>query len=81
MYNLATAYSKRPSELFIFETEIGAWYFDEACLMTGRRIENAMNEGKNPFALTQPSPNGRGGYARAARHGMKRVKIKENGTW
>lgn len=80
---MATAYSKRPSEFYHFETEIGAWAFDEACLITGRQIENAINEGKKPF---ERNTNGlsnekSSGYKPAARHNMKRVKIKSNGTW
>jgi hypothetical protein len=32
------------------ETEIGAWALDEACLMIGRKFENMLNEGKDPFS-------------------------------
>jgi len=32
-----------------FETEIAAWALDEACLVIGRKFENMLNEGKNPF--------------------------------
>jgi hypothetical protein len=88
---MATAYGKRPSDFFMLETEIGAWVLDEACLVEGRRVENMLNEGKDPFDLTPGQPNpypsqmgreyGKGGYAPAAKGNMKRVKIKVNGTW
>ena len=82
LYNIATAYGQRASDFVHLETEIGAWYLDEACLSIGRRFENMLNEGKNPFdALTLPSPSGRGGYRPAANSRMKRMKIPENGVW
>jgi hypothetical protein len=81
LYNTATAYGKRPSDFFALETEIGAWALDEACLVIGRKFENSFNEGKNPFTDTLPSPNGSGRYRSAANAKMRRVKIKENGTW
>jgi hypothetical protein len=76
---MATAYGNRPSDYFKFETEIGAWVFDEACLITGRQIENEVNEGKPPFS--EKSSNSRSAYAPAAKANMKRVKINANGTW
>ena len=81
LYNIATAYGQRASDFVQLETEIGAWYLDEACLAIGRRFENMLNEGKNPFTLTPPSPDGRGSYRPAANSRMKRMKIPENGVW
>jgi len=82
LYNQATAYGKRPSDFVQLETEIGAWALDEACLVIGRRFENMLSEGKNPFSDQSSVNSGtRRGYRSAARHGMKRVKIKANGTW
>jgi hypothetical protein len=78
---MATAYGCRPSEFFHLETEIAAWALDEACLVEGRRVENALNEGKDPFTLTLPSPTGRGGYAPAPKRNVKRMKIPESGVW
>jgi hypothetical protein len=76
---MATAYGRRPSDFVQLETEFGAWSLDEACLALGRRYENMINEGKNPFS--DSSVNGSGAYAPAAKANMKRVKIKANGTW
>jgi len=64
------------------QTDLGKWNLDEACLMAGRRIENALNKNEDPFAsLTLPSPEGRGGaYRSAAGRVKKKVKVK-NGIW
>ena len=80
LYNSATAYSKRPSDFFELETEIGAWALDEACLVTGRRFENMLNEGKNPFS-DQLSVGSKQKFASAPKRKIKTVKIKEDGTW
>lgn len=63
------------------ETEIAAWALDEACLMIGRKFENLLNEGKNPFADTQMGRSEAQSYAPVAKGNIKRVAIKENGTW
>lgn len=80
LYNSAIAYGKRPSEFMQLETEIAAWALDEACLMIGRRFENALNEGKNPFGVSNnagPAP-----YApMPKRNNLRKVKINQNGTW
>jgi hypothetical protein len=81
LYSSATAYGKRPSDFVQLETEIAAWALDEACLMTGRKFENLINEGKNPFADAQTGKGSRTSYAPVASGNIKRVKIKENGTW
>jgi hypothetical protein len=78
---MATAYGLRPSSFLTLETEIGAWALDEACLVTGRRFENMLNEGKNPFKDASTSPSAKQTYAPAPKRKIKTVKIKENGTW
>jgi len=62
------------------ETEIAAWALDEACLMTGRKFENMLNEGKNPFSDLS-KVEGQRSYAPVASGQIKRVKINPNGTW
>ena len=49
LYNSSAAYGKRPSDFFQLETELAAWALDEACLLIGRKFENMLNDGKNPF--------------------------------
>jgi hypothetical protein len=89
---MATAYGCRPSEFFHLETEIAAWALDEACLIEGRRVENALNEGKQPFSeqagsdqlsvnSDQSSVISKQGYAPAPKRNMKRMKIPESGIW
>lgn len=80
LYNSATAYGKRPSEFMSLETEIAAWALDEACLMIGRKYENMLNDGKNPFN-SAPSVDGEQAYAPMPKHNLRRVKINDNGTW
>lgn len=80
VYNQATAYGIRPSNIFKFETEIGAWVFDEACLLIGRKFEKLLNDGKNPFENI-PNFEGQRSYAPIANGNIKRVKINANGTW
>jgi hypothetical protein len=72
IYNHATAYGNRPSDLFRFETDIGAWVFDEACLLIGRKFENLLNEGKNPFSMTAQVSDGK--FASAPKRFIKKVK-------
>lgn len=62
------------------ETEIAAWALDEACLMIGRKFENLLNEGKNPFN-DQLSVSDKQGYAPVAKGNIKKIKINANGTW
>lgn len=81
LYNSATAYSKRPSDFARLETELAAWALDEACLVVGRKFENMLNEGKNPFAGLGISSNGKTSYAPVPKRGLRRVKINPNGTW
>jgi hypothetical protein len=63
------------------ETEIAAWALDEACLMTGRKFESLINEGKNPFADTQMGSLKTKNYASASKRNIKKVKMKADGTW
>jgi hypothetical protein len=65
------------------ETEIAAWVLDEACLMTGRRVENNLNNGKPPFdgfASVSTALNAKS-YRSAKNLAKKKVKIKPDGTW
>lgn len=83
VHNLADAYGKRPSEIVNLQTVWGAYQFDEACLVVGRRVEKNVNEGKDPFhGFPQGgSPNGKSKF-RSAKHLAKRkVKIPTNGIW
>lgn len=80
LHNVAEAYGKRPSELLNMKTALGAWQFDEACLMIGRRYENMLNEGKNPFGNFS-KVEGQKSYSPMPKQGMKRMKIPANGIW
>jgi hypothetical protein len=82
LYNLATAYGNKPSDLFHLETEIGRWALDEACLKIGRRVENNVNNGKEPFEGFSHQSSASGKKFRSAKALVrKKVKIKSNGTW
>lgn len=63
------------------ETEIAAWALDEACLSIGRRFENLLNEGKNPFVDAQMGRSEAQDYAPMAKGNIRKVKINANGTW
>lgn len=78
LYNQSTGYGCRPSDFFELETDLAKWSLNEACLVIGRRFENMLNEGKNPFS----SPSvGRGRYAPVANGKIRKIKIPENGIW
>jgi hypothetical protein len=78
LYNLATGYGQRPSEIVGgLETDLGRWYLDEACLLMGRRIEKLMNEGKDPFDDGVKT----GKFRSTKGLAKKKVKIKGDGTW
>lgn len=78
LYNLATGYGIRPSELLGLQTELGCWSLDEACLMVGRQIEKTLNEGKDPFLQETI----KAGKFRSARGLVKKkVKIPKSGVW
>lgn len=81
LYNSAAAYGKRPSEFMQLETEIAAWALDETCLMIGRKFENLLNEGKNPFEGASTTPSLKHGYAPIAKGNIRKVNINPNGTW
>jgi hypothetical protein len=55
------------------ETEIAAWALDEACLMIGRKFENMLNDGKNPFS-EQLTVNSDQKFASAPKRFVKKVK-------
>ena len=77
LYNQATAYGCRPSEFFNLETEIAAWALDEACLVEGRRVENALNEGKDPFQMVSASTTAQRGYAPAPKRAIKKISADD----
>ncbi|HEX6034543.1 MAG TPA: hypothetical protein VFY83_08920 [Anaerolineales bacterium] len=79
LYNLATGYGQRPSDLFELQTDVARWALDEACLVVGRRIENNLNSGKEPF----DGFNGQHAqeFRSAKSRVKKKVKIKADGTW
>ena len=80
IHNLASAYGLRPSDFFEFETELGAFQLDEACLIVGRRIEHNVSEGKPAFEGLGSGSVKR--EYRSVKHlAKKTVKIKEDGTW
>jgi hypothetical protein len=75
LYNQAAVYGKRPSEFFPdLETDLARWLLDETCLMTGRMIENALNEGKDPFAEIGQRSKVKGKYASAPKHKIHKIK-------
>lgn len=80
IHNLASAYGVRPSDFFEFETDIGAFQLDEACLIVGRQIEHNLHEGKPAF-------EGIGGgnvkrEYRSVKHlATKKVKLDADGLW
>lgn len=87
LYNAATAYGRRPSEFFEFETELAAWQLDEACLIVGRRVEKNLNENKEPFAGMDGGGSFslrstlRGAYRSAKQFVRKKMRIPESGVW
>jgi len=57
-----------------FETEIAAWALDEACLVVGRKYENMLNEGKNPFdQMTSKNQK----FASAPKNRVKKVRSEK----
>lgn len=71
---MATAYGERPSGFLNLETEMAAWALDEACLLVGRKYENLLNEGKNPFSGPLTVDGGRQKYASAPKRLIKKVQ-------
>jgi hypothetical protein len=81
---MATAYSKRPSDFIMLETEMAAWQLDEACLMIGRQVEKNMHEGKDAFSGFGDSGllgAIKRGYRSAKALVKKTVRIRPDGTW
>jgi hypothetical protein len=77
LYCQATGYGQRPSEIIPgLKTELGRWYLDEACLVTGRRIQKLLDDGKDPFA-----PENEKKFRSAKGRKLKKVTIKPDGTW
>lgn len=84
-----------PSEILGMETDWGAWQLNEVTLITGRRVEKNLNEGKDAFyglAISLPAPahavaGGQAGnqlsavYRSAKGRVTKRMKIPESGVW
>ena len=58
-------------------TELARWNLDEACLIVGRRIENALSKNEDPFMDEKPTAEK---YRSAKGRVKKKVKIK-NGVW
>lgn len=83
LYNVATAYGCRPSDLLDLETELARWQLDEACLMVGRRVENNLNEGKDAFAGFDGGVIGaiKRGYKSARAFVKKKMRIPDSGVW
>lgn len=59
-------------------TEIGQWNLDEACLIYGRKIENAVNKNEDPFSSLGNGSDGT--YRNPGPFVKRKVKIK-NGVW
>lgn len=59
------------------ETEMAAWALDEACLLVGRKFENMLNNGNNPFG--QSEMNNKRGYANAPKRLIKKKNFEELG--
>jgi hypothetical protein len=76
LHNVAEAYGSRPSQIVNLKTALGAWQFDEVCLVICRQFENAINKGENPFKQDSQQ-----GYAPVPKHAIKKIKIPENGVW
>ena len=80
---LAEAYSLRPSSLFQFETEYGAFMFDEACLVAGRAAEKAAVENNSPRSAFGAQNFGRDGKKRfmsLRSQATRKVQVR-NGVW
>jgi len=63
------------------ETEIAAWALDEACLVIGRKFENMLNDGKNPFSDASKVEGQRSSYAPVANGNIKKMQIPASGVW
>lgn len=59
------------------QTDLGRWYLDEACLVTGRSIQKKIDEGKDPFESGVKSES----FRSAKGQKIKKVRIKKDGTW
>jgi hypothetical protein len=78
LYNLATGYGQRPSDLLGLQTDLGRWSLDEACMVVGRQIQRTIEEGKDPF----PQDTIKAGKFRSAKGlAKKKVKIPKSGIW
>lgn len=84
---MATAYGLRPSDFFPrLETDIARWNLDEACLVVGRKIENMLNQGKDPWReLDASQAERKPGLYRSAKAAFKKairkVKFNKKGIW
>lgn len=58
------------------ETEIAAWALDEACLVIGRRFDNMLSNGEDPFS-DQLSVSSNQKFASAPKRKIKIVKSNE----
>jgi hypothetical protein len=77
LYNQSTGYGRRPSDYFEhLETDLAKWVLDEKCLSIGRMYENALNEGKDPFAGAAEGDRSqvKGKYASAPKRRIHKIK-------
>lgn len=83
LYNTANAFGRLPSEFFHFETEIAAWQLNETCLSVGRRVEQNVNNGKEPFhGFGSDEPvNGKQYRKVKGIRPVRKVKLKADGTF
>jgi hypothetical protein len=83
LYNAAISYGKKPSQFFDFETELGAWQLDEACLVVGRQVENNLSNGRSAFdGFVLPVSTKSKGYAAIkGKYPVRKMKVPANGIW
>lgn len=76
LYNQSTGYGRRPSDYFELETDLAKWVLDEKCLSIGRMCENALNEGRDPFAGAVEGHRSKvkGQYASAPKRKIHKIK-------
>lgn len=75
---------RRASDFFPeLETDLARWNLDEACLIAGRRIENALNKGEDPWRDAAKAERKRGLYksVKSAFNKLRKVKFNDKGIW
>lgn len=92
MHSLAASYGQRPSGILGLDpSSWEAYQLDVATLQAGRYIENKLAErdkdGRPLYSLEGllrgEGPGARGGsqFASMSKPGLRKVQIKEDGTW